>query len=337
MIVIVVFLLAGAFCFFSILMRTQGKYPVITIEKKIEPPPEAVSVYKGFWMPCLFMNDSGQSMSGVQDLKDVGANIIAFGPTIKINAEGKTDFGLSDELLEKRLAELVKRYYDAGIRIHLVVETLYVKDFSDNIPAGGQTALPAEIVSSADFFEKYNLFVEKMAQLAEKYRVEFFSPMNEPDLRLGEKIASDWGQEILPRVKKYYSGKVLYKAAFANGAGPNINFSGYDAIGIDISPGGGPEGPSLARYSSDVEKTLDNVLSWASRDSVPDVLFTEFGVWGGALSFSEEEKAEAHKIIFEKGKDKVKGFIALDPPMDLDRTLKGTKTLEEIKKGFGEI
>jgi len=136
MIVIVVFLLAGAFCFFSILMRTQGKYPVITIEKKIEPPPEAVSVYKGFWMPCLFMNDSGQSMSGVQDLKDVGANIIAFGPTIKINAEGKTDFGLSDELLEKRLAELVKRYYDAG------TANLYTTSFPPRPACGGARRLP---------------------------------------------------------------------------------------------------------------------------------------------------------------------------------------------------
>jgi len=338
-IIIIVSLFSVIFVILNIFTKTGVEISPekISEEAPPRPPKESVSVYKGFWMPCLFMNDICQPMAAVQDLKDVGANIVAFGPTVKINAEGEINFGLSDELLEKRLAELAKRYYDAGIRIYLVVETLYVKDFSDNIPAGGPTAFPADVVSATDFFEKYNSFVEKMAQLAEKYRVEFFSPMNEPDLKLGEKVASDWGQEILPRVKKYYSGKVLYKAALANGAGPNINFAGYDAIGIDISPGGGPEGPSLTRYSSDVEKTIDNVLNWASRDGVSDVLFAEFGVWGGALSLSEEEKAEVHKIIFEKGKGRVKGFIALDPPMDLDRPLKGTKTLEEIKRGFGEI
>lgn len=297
------------------------------------PPPTApVSVYRGFWMPTAFMED--QSVSGVATLKDVGANIVTFGPNVKINTNGDTQLDFPMDYVESRLAELSKRYYPEGIRIGLVIETLYVKDFSEGTPPGGPPAFPKDIASKPGFLDKYNLVVGDMAKLAEKYHVEFFSPMNEPDMKLGVGVASGWGQEVLPIVKKHYNGKVLWKAAPFGQNVADINFKGYDIIGLDISPGGGPQ--NLATYPQEVSKMLSDALSSAERDDVPAVMFTEFGVWGGALSLSEDDKAVAHKIVFEQGKGKAKGFFVLDPPSDLDRPLKGSKSYDEVKLWFTE-
>ena len=323
--------------------EVTGEKPAEEPEEVIpQPPTGAVSVYKGFWMPCMFMDDKCQPMSDAKLLKEAGANIAAFAPTLMINPQGEVSFlreqmPMEEQLKwgDKRVGELAEKYYKEGIRIHLVIDSLYVNDFSETTPAGGAPSFPKSSAEKPGFLDEYNKVVEEVAKIAEKYHVEIFSPMNEPDMKLGEKAASKWGQEVLPLIKKHYHGKVLWKAALIQGAGPNINFKGYDAIGMDPSPGGGPYG-GIEAYDEDIEKMLNDALSWAKRDNVPYVMFTEFGVWGGALSFTEEQKAIAHRIVFEKGQGKVKGFIALDPPADLDRAITGTKTLEEIKTWFKE-
>jgi len=65
---------------------------------------------------------------------------------------------------------------------------------------------------------------------------------------------------------------------------------------------------------------------------------TEFSVWGGASGFDENTKITAHKIIFEQGKGKLKGFIVFDPPLDQGWSLKQSPNLlEEIRIKFIEI
>ena len=302
--------------------------------KAPEPPAGEVSVYKGFWMPCAFLSDDCQPMSDVNLHKEIGSNIVLLGPNLKINSNGDAQFDVPMAYLEKRMNELANRFYKDGIRIGLVIETLYVRDFTETTPAGGPGAFPTTAVNKPGFLDNYNKMVEEIAQLAEKYHVEMFSPMNEPDLKLGEEACSKWGQEVLPLVKKHYHGKVLYKTAFYKLSDQGVDFKGYDIIGMDPSPGGGPT--ALSDYSKEMEQMLSKALDFAKRDKVSSVMYTEFGVWGGALSLSEEDKALAHRIIFEQGKGKVKGFIALDPPPDLDRSIKGTKTFEEIKLWFKE-
>jgi hypothetical protein len=272
-------------------------------------------------------------MSDIRLLKGTGANIVSIGPNVKINSRGETRFDVPMEYVEHRMAELAGKYYGEGIRIHLVIEVTYEEEFTGG-PSGEPQPIPRAVAAQPHFLDQYNGIVRDMAKLAEKYRVEIFSPMNEPDLKLGADVASDWGQKILPVVKDEYHGKVLYKAAFLDTDASRINFKGYDAIGIDITPGGGDEKSSLAAYPGQVAGKLATVSEWAGQDNVADVMFTEFGVWGGALRFSEEGKAAAYRIVFEQGKGKVKGFMALDPPPDLDRPITNTKSLDEITYWF---
>lgn len=249
---ILVVLVASGFLAFRFLLTPQTgggmSLPMVgQLGKTPEPPTTAVSVYKGFWSPVLFLDESWQSLTDEKLLKELGVNTMSFGPTVKINARGETmfsgPFGTIEDV-EERLAQLAKRYYQAGIRISLAIETFYEAEFT---PRGGgePKPFPQEVVSQPGFFDQYNQVVEEMAQLAEKYQVEIFIPMNEPDYKFGQKIASDWGQVILPRVKKHYQGKVLFKATYL-GKPIDINFKGYDVIGVDITPGGGPPANFLA-------------------------------------------------------------------------------------------
>ncbi|VVC04970.1 Uncharacterised protein [Candidatus Burarchaeum australiense] len=295
--------------------------------------PIGVSLYKGFWMPCMFLENSCQSMSDVSRLKDVGANVVALGPTVKINAQGEVKMDVSMDVAEQRLAELAKYYYGQNISIAISIETMYVNSFNDQTPAGGPGAFPSSAVSKPGFLDKYNQLVEQFANLSEKYHVAIFSPMNEPDMKLGASKASEWGQQVLPLVKKYYSGKVLYKAGNL-AASPQLDFRGYDIIGIDTTPGGGGPQGGLNAYPALLDKVLADSLAWAKRDGVPEVMFTEFGVWGAAVSWNENDKATAHELVFEAGKGKVTGFFVLDPPPDLDRPITGTKSLEVVKEWF---
>jgi hypothetical protein len=306
--------------------------------KSLFPPAGEVSVYKGFWMPCAFLSDTCQPMSDLRLLKGTGANIVAIGPTVKINSRGETRFDVPKEYVEIRMAELAKKYYAEGIRIHLVIEVNYEKEFLTG-PTGEPRPIPPEIASQPQFLDNYNLVVADMAKLAEKYQVEIFSPMNEPDLKLGPVIASAWGQEILPTVKDAYHGKVLYKAAFLDQDmdQPRLDLRGYDAVGIDISPGGGDEQEVLRGYPDEVARKFATVSGWAAQDNVTEVMFTEFGTWGGAARFSEKGKATAHRIVFEQGNGKVKGFMVLDPPPDLDRPITSTKSLDVVTEWFARL
>jgi len=299
-----------------------------------QPPTGIISLYKGFWMPIAFYypRDS-HSMTDEKLVKDVGANIVGLGPTVKININGEVKYAepFSSSNIEQQLAMLVKKYYEAGIRIHLVIELFYEEEFTRR--GGEPQPIPMAVATKEGFLDKYNLIVEEMALLAKKYQVEMFSPMNEPDYKLGAKTSSEWGQKILPIVRKNYNGKIVFKGSLAHDLDDDINFKGYDAIGFSISPEGSIEG-----YEQRAVSIIQKILDWAERDNVSEVIATEFGVWGGASRFDENTKITAHKIIFEQGQGKLKGFIVFDPPSDQGWSLKQSPNLlEEIKKEFTEI
>lgn len=302
-----------------------------------KPPSGKISVYKGFWMPSSFYYDhKGQSMSDAKDLVVANANIASIAPNIRINAKGEVKFDAPFDYLEQALAYWAKNYYEKGIRISLVIEVSYQDDLNLR-PNKAPESVPRDIASRQGFLDKYNKIVIEVAKLAEKYQVEMFSPMNEPDLKLGNVIASSWGQEILPEIKKYYHGKILWKAAGSDDKQAAIDFSGYNILGFDPTPGGGDPVAALVQYHIQLRKMIELAKARAKKNNVPEVMITEFGVWGGALSFNEENKMLAHRIVFEEGEGKVSGFIALDPPSDLDRGLLGTLSLEEITKWFKKL
>ncbi len=315
----------------------MAEYSLDALKPKVKPPAGKISVYKGFWMPCSFMDDSCQPMNDPKLLRTAGANIVGIAPNIMINDKGEIK-ALPLDYLDQRLNELTERYYKADIRVFMSPELDYTTDLNSR-SGGAPQPIPKDVASRPGFTDKYSLLVEDLAKLAEKYQFEFFSPLNEADMKLGNAVASKWGQEMLPKIKDKYKGKVLWKVGL--GVDPQIqqiNFRGYDILGIDFTAPPGAEDQSLSSFPAIVTRAIENAKKIVNRDTVPEVILAEVGVWGGAINFSEEAKARIHQIIFEQGKDRVSGFIILDPPPDLGGwTIKNSQSLEEIKTWFGKL
>lgn len=295
-------------------------------------PQGSVSVYKGFWMPCSFTMNSCQPMNNVKLLKEMGVNIIGIAPNVKINSKGEISTFPMD-FIEKRISQITNEYYAAGIRVFISPEVDYSEDL--NMSGGGEPKpLPTGVAAKPGFTDKYDAMLEELTKIAEKYHVEMFSPMNEPDMKLGNGVASAWAQKILPMMRKNYSGKIMWKVGRGDSAGNDITFKGYDVLGIDFTARGGDESESIAQFPSMAKQIINQASGWAKRDGVGTFLLTEVGVWGGASRFSNEGKAAIHKILLEQGVGKVKGFIFLDPPPDQGWSMKNSKSAEEIKIWF---
>lgn len=158
--------------------------------------------------------------------------------------------------------------------------------------------------------ESLNSDIVELAKQAEKYGVEFFAPLNEADT-IFEEDTERWAQEILPRIKKVYHGEVIWKGADIL----DMDLSGYDYLGFTISPG---RDSTLEEYSQFVDDMLDRALSFAERDNLKGVMFTESATfWWMRMEkikpgHSEEEVTRAHEIVLERGKDKAVGFFYFD-------------------------
>jgi len=300
--------------------RWQGTIP--------KPPQGEVIIYKGFWSPPLISLRAESPFSNVDKVKEIGANIISFGPQFLVDKNGNIgypwDFPTMEDL-DSRMGELASIYYPKGIRFSLVLSTNYVEQITKE--AGGPPQpFPRDLLAKKGFLDKYNKVVEEMAKIAQKYQVEMFSPLNEPDGNLGVEIAYQWNEEMLPRIKKYYKGKLYYKGDLHNGEGEKLSFKGYDVLGFMPSA---PINDSGVEFRRLVAKNIANAIKWAKRDEVPKIMVAEFGAWAG-MNLTDQAALSRYKILFEEGKGKVNGFSVIDPPSDQPNFLKG-QILEELK------
>ena len=316
------------------------------IEKGVVPAPSfEVEIYKGIWTPALLIEDPNKIDSNMQKLKDIGANTV-FLPTFAAQIEPCLERVPSElrEKVEKLIPiekELLIAYIQAAHRNGLKVAI-----------APEKCVIVRKLGGKIDL-EAVNANIIEHAKLAEEYEVELFAPMNEPEALFGPSASATWGQEILPRIREVYHGKVIWKGASIGDfmqpdpSQPQPNFTGYDYLGFTI--GLGP-GMTLEEFSQRVDHDLDRAFEFAERSNVKKVMISEFY---GRLpeewekeGWSEEKEARAHEIVFERGKDKVVGFFALDflglsflggelPGMPDPK--KSLKTEEVIRKWFKEI
>jgi hypothetical protein len=279
----------------------------------------------------------------MQKLKDIGVNTVflpAAPPQLERCLEGQDP---NSELAKKfnKILPIQKEIMIANIQVAhrngLRVGLAMTKCF----PASENITL-----------EEWDSQVIEYAKLAEKYGVELFAPMNEPEALFGPSASADWGQEILPEIREVYHGKIIWKGGSINdmqppGQSDQTNFSGYDYVGFTISVGGIK---TTEEFSQRVDYALDAIVALAERDNCEGVMITEFY---GNLPYrweervwNEEKEARANEIILERGKDKVVGFFALDflelsifgddiPRMPNPK--KSLKTQEVIKRYFTEI
>jgi hypothetical protein len=310
-------------------------------EKEVVPAPATqVRVYKGIWTPVSLTNNPRKLNSDMQKLKNIGMNTIflpAAPPQVERCLEGQDP----NSKLAKKLKKILPIHKEIMIA---------------NIQAAHRNGLRVGLAMTACFpaaesitLEEWNAQVIENAKLAEKYGVELFAPMNEPEALFGPSASATWGQEILPKIREVYHGLVVWKGASIGDveSGPT-NYSGYDYIGFSV--GIGSVVKTLEEFPQNVEYALDTFLKFAQRDKCQGVMITEFYgrlpyIWE-ERAWNEEKEARVNEIILEKGKGRVVGFFALDflglsllgddiPRMPDPK--KSLKTQEVIKRYFTEI
>lgn len=183
------------------------------------------------------------------------------------------------------------------------------------LTAGGE---PGPISGPVDtILENYEPVVIELAQIAEDEGADVFTPMKEAEFIIGsEAKASKWNQDMLPKIKEVFSGKVLWRGDFHDvykNDNKQIDFSGYDIIGFTIlagDPGFGNDNIKRA-----VTGDIAALTKWAEDDGVPEVWITEFDISNNS-SQSEEEKAIAYELFFEAAENKLDGYQMVDIPYE---------------------
>ncbi len=298
------------------------------------PPKDKITFYKGLWAGTWFYPEQ---YSGVkpepEKYKSWGVNIVNIQPGFEINSRGETRYPLdypTYEDLDAWFGQLAELFYKNDIHLAMTVTIHYKEEFVRGVDWGGETAyIPKEKAQSQGYFKNYDTIVTDMAKIAEKYHFDLFSPMGEPEnVFLDAQIASDWNQQILPKIKKYYKGKVYYKGDLHKGEGDSMNFKGYDVLGIVTTPVSfnAPIEETRKIYGSDMER----VLTWAKRDNVPTVVISEYGNLGN----NQMESAPRIGVVLEEGSKKLNGVFLSEPFPSVLKTNQGKQIVEQMEKWF---
>ena len=298
------------------------------------PPKEKITYYKGLWTGNLFYPDERTGL--VADPKiylEWGINILNIAPGFEINSKGEVrypiDYPTYDDI-DARIGELAEKYYKANIHLAMTVLVTYKKEFSKPGEdwAGEPVELPKEIVEKPGYLDKLSIVVADMAKIAQKYHIEMFAPMGEPENLFGVKVAFSWNQEILPKIRKNYQGKIFYKGDLHKGEGDNLNFKGYDVLGIMPHPA--PPPTDLEELRKVIDFNMDRGLTWAKRDGVPEIVVAEHGFKGR----NEMWPAEDIGIVLEEGRKKLNGVYLSEPIPTVLKTSNGEQIVEEMKRWF---
>jgi hypothetical protein len=243
-------------------------------------------------------------------LKQAGVNMVVDKVPFFVDLEGNVhEFPYYKQLLIHN----IEAAHRAGLQYCMTLQDQYLLR-----KPGAPHVVPENLWLK--FLANWNKVVLEYADLAEKYGVEMFAPLIEPDGVVGPELALEWGQEIVSQIRERYGGKILCRSGLGfeglyggglwvepgdflegmedepfNRAGA---FRGYDYIGFTVVPTmisnweyGDPVAES--RYRIFLNEFMDYALMRAEMDGCKGVIATEFG----------EER------VFEVGEEKLSGYF----------------------------
>lgn len=158
------------------------------------PTPEVTGKIKGYWSSMSSM--AYKELDDAEEMKKMGINTITFSPILTHDVEGKVTDMPTNEIYVKRT---INKAHSAGLRVWL--ETTPMN-------AG---AVPPRVKNPGLFTKEMTRVALKYAQIAEEFGVEYFAPVVEPGHHISVEEADVWLQELLPKLREVYSGKIIWK------------------------------------------------------------------------------------------------------------------------------
>ncbi|RLI10790.1 hypothetical protein DRO42_00070 [Candidatus Bathyarchaeota archaeon] len=181
----------------------------------IKPPNTTITKYKGLWLP--FLEEVRASLGDLDNIKLDGVNIVAIG--VKICVDGNVTECESEDEIKDAISEFHKH----GLKTFLLLNPAH-PDFGVDPYSTEATGKP--------LLDKLTPLVLKWAEISEEYGVEVFAPVNEPQLLSYQDAdaVSDWAQELLPKLRKVYHGKVAFRVHKDPEGFAVYNLTGYDLL-----------------------------------------------------------------------------------------------------------
>ncbi len=273
----------------------------------VAPPNGGITKYKGVWTHSIeAMRDM---LMNVENLKRMGVNFITVTLDVEMDENGNMHVvGGNDALF------YIMAYHRCGFRVLLMLDPChptFVNGFEWEL--GDNSAL---VRRGPEILENLTPLVMEWAEIAEKYGVEMYSPVNETQtfVRSSEE-ASQWAQKILPGLRERYGGKLVLRShggAEFNSFEPNA--SGYDLVALS----GCSTWQPLESWRAHLREQLDNLVSMVERDGCDNGILLDFGstYLGGSWCepsavqpLTEEVQAQALQMLFEDGWERTKGFF----------------------------
>lgn len=225
-------------------------FVILTLPSEIKQPDKML----GFWspaanipLPFVFHN----IIDSPSLLRSLHGNSVAIARSYLI-----TDSGAIQQMpLEKIFLMIRAKLLDrAGINVMLNLE---IAKFSFGKP---HQPIPEHLVHSDSFKEKLEKIMIDNAKLAQELGIEAYTPMIEAELILGINESSEFMDKVAEKIKKVYSGKLVWWGAFKGDTEPAanmINFSSYDIICFTYSPYLEDLGLSREEQRERIEKTFE--------------------------------------------------------------------------------
>lgn len=156
--------------------------------------PPAGGKIKGYW--SSESSAAFSELSDAQEMKRIGINTITFSAMLSHDQEGKVSEISGSESYVKRT---IGKAHKAGIRVML-----------ETTPMNAGAVSP-KVASPKLFQDEMTKMALKYAKIAEDYNVEFFAPIVEPGHHMTDEQADQWLQELLPKLRQVYQGKIMWK------------------------------------------------------------------------------------------------------------------------------
>jgi len=258
---------------------------------------------------CMYsLNDSE-----VAELKALNINGIRICPGYSLREDGR----IKEDMPEFFYTDLIKKAHREGFAVFLDINV-------GGIPT--ETGEPARKYDDPKHINDLYEIASHWAKVAEKEKVEFFSPLNEPNLIFAnENLANQWIEKA-KQLKSFFSGNLVLKLA---DIGPeNIgDISGYDYLAFDIMW-------SDARYD-ELKNHLNIAVNKANnlkeKYNLKGFFFGELGAERSMVS--KDVQAEIFKTIFQETWGKVDGYCFLGWS-DLEFKFKDNEAAKEVIKNW---
>jgi len=258
-----------------------------------------ITFFRGIWPApgheeYILENDA-------EKLKKLGVNIIGIDILYRINGDNTVSIVPLGPRWEYSPREgylyLIRSTHQQGFAVLLEPNTM----------------IPWENLQPEDkdeFMENFLKVSERWAEIAEKEHVELYSPLNEPNMILGDEKSKEWARLVLPKVREKYSGDILLK--FAD-LGPEDNFSGYDYVSFDVY-WSDTNFDELRTHLSEVKR---RAREYKRNFNLKGVIFGEMGAqveeeegWGEQSPIvGEDDQAKIMDIMFNETWGRLDGYF----------------------------